>query len=275
TYAGRLLAVLGQADAAVHPGYQLRVQTLGGFRVWRGSTEVGPGAWPRDKARQLFQLLLTERGRWMQREALVDRLWPMLAPAAAGRDFKVALNALNRVLEPGRSADAPFAYVVRDGTTYRLRPEADLWLDAVAFEQAATLALQADGAPREHMIPALEAARALYTGDYLPEACYEDWATAERERLRGLYLRVAERLADAQLAAQRPDLAVILAEEILSRDPCWERAYQLLMRAHLQSGNRAQAVRTYARCQAALAAELGVAPGVATTELYTQAVAGA
>ncbi|MBK9711455.1 MAG: tetratricopeptide repeat protein [Kouleothrix sp.] len=35
-YVARLLASIGMPGIQVHPGYQLRVQTLGAFRVWRG-----------------------------------------------------------------------------------------------------------------------------------------------------------------------------------------------------------------------------------------------
>ena len=38
----------------------------------------------------------------MQREQIADLLWPELDAEAAIRDFKVALNALNRALEPAR-----------------------------------------------------------------------------------------------------------------------------------------------------------------------------
>jgi DNA-binding SARP family transcriptional activator len=48
----------------------------------------------------------------------------------------------------------------------------------------------------------------LYAGDYLPDALYEDWATAERERLPALYLRAAERLANIRLQLERHDEAL-------------------------------------------------------------------
>ena len=273
-YAARLLAAQGLAGLTVHPGYQLRVQTLGAFRVWRGAAEVLPAAWQRDKARRLCGLLLTERGRALGRETLVDRLWPDLSTEAAGRDFKVALNALNRALEPARSGDAPFAYIVREGTAYRLRPEADLWLDTAAFDQGCRdgLALL-DSGQAAAGITALEEALALYNGDYLPDALYDDWAGTERERLRTLYLRAADRLAAALLLAGRAESAVAVAEAMLRHDACWERAYVLLMQAHSAGGNRPQAVRAYTRCRTTLQAELGVTPTPATVAVYNRIIA--
>jgi ATP/maltotriose-dependent transcriptional regulator MalT/DNA-binding SARP family transcriptional activator len=274
-YVARLLHALGVPAAPVHPGYQLRVQTLGAFRVWRGTVEVAPRAWQRDKARQLFQLLLTRRGRWLQREEIVECLWPDLAPEVAGRDFKVALNVVNKVLEPTRSHDAPCAFIAREGTAYRLRPEADLWLDAAAFEQACTAGLRLfDRGAIEAAIAQLQAALQLYGGDYLPDALYEDWASAERERLLSLFLRAADVLAEALLQRGQYNETVDICQRILAHDPCWERAYALTMLAYARQGNRPQALRVYQRCIRALREELGIDPAPATTALYQRIVRG-
>ena len=281
-YVARLLADLGLPDIEVHPGYQLRVQTLGAFRVWRGDVEVAPREWQRDKARQLFQLLLTERGsglsgaagqtrptgRWLQREEIVERLWPQLSPEAAARDFKVALNALNRALEPAHTADAAFVFVVRDGAAYRLRPEADLWLDAAEFAQRCERGLH--GTADEGAIAELREGLRLYAGDYLPEAIYEDWATDERERLLTLYLRAADRLAGALIERGDYEEGLDLCQAILGRDVCWERAYRLMMTAYARQGNRGQAHRVHARCVEVLRAELDVPPSAETVALYRQ-----
>ncbi len=273
-YVGRLLAALGLPALQAHPGYQLRVQTLGTFRVSRGAVVVEPRDWQRDKARQLFQLLLTNRGAWLSRDAIVETLWPQLAPEAAVRDFKVALNALNRALEPQRSPDAPFAFVARDGTAYRLRPEADLWLDAVAFEQACESSLSRLDRGDAAAIDDLEAAIALYGGDYLPDALYEDWASNERERLRTLFLRAATRLGQAWLDRGRLDRAMSVCERILDHDPCWEPAYRVLIHAALRQGNRPLAQRIYRRCVATLDEHLGVEPSPETQRLAGR-IAGA
>jgi len=263
-YAAQVLSAIGLPDIAVHPGYQLRVQTLGAFRVWRSAIEIAPREWQRDKARQLFQLLLTQRGRWLQRDEIADRLWPSLAPEAAQRDFKVALNALNKAIEPQRSADDVFAFIVREGSAYRLRPEADVWLDAIEFERACEAGLRASD------LGQLRSALRLYRGDYLPDALYEDWASEERERLLSLYLRAADKLAGLLVACGEFEEALEIGQAILARDACWERAYRLIMTAHVRQGNRPLALRAYQRCVAMLHDELGVEPSAATTSLYHQ-----
>jgi len=107
----------------------------------------------------------------------------------------------------------------------------------------------------------------------LPDALYDDWAGTERERLRTLYLRAADRLAAALLLAGRAESAVAVAEAMLRHDACWERAYVLLMQAHSAGGNRPQAVRAYTRCRTTLQAELGVTPTPATVAVYNRIIA--
>lgn len=290
-YVTHLLAAMGIPHIRVHPGYRLCVQALGAFRVWRGAEEITAREWQRDKARQLFQLLLAERdqalgglaswkhgagnpdhvgGRWLQRDQIVERLWPELAPEAAVRDFKVALNALNRALEPTPSAPSArtFFFIEREGTAYRLRPEADLWLDAAEFEAQCEQGLR--GPINAETITALRSALALYAGDYLPEALYEDWAAAQRERLLTLYLRAADRLADALIERGQVEEGLDICQAIVTRDVCWEHAYQLMMLAYARQGNRAQAHRIYVRCVEVLRAELNVPPSAETVGLYRQ-----
>ncbi|ACL23312.1 transcriptional activator domain protein [Chloroflexus aggregans DSM 9485] len=263
-YIDRLLSILGLRGLDVHPGYQLRVQTLGGFRVWRGDHEIEAREWQRDKARQLFQALIIHRDRWLQRDELVEMLWPHLAPETAIRDFKVALSTLYRVLEPIRT-DAPSAFIVRDGSAYRLRPNADLWLDCAEFRTGCTTGLRLlDHGRIAEGIHHLHTALQLYQGDFLPDTLYESWAMTERERLRTMFVRSADRLAQFLAEQGRDDDLIALSERILVSDPCWERAYRFLMLAYARRGNRATALRMFQRCRETLARELDVEPAPET-----------
>lgn len=267
-YANRLLAQLDLADVVLHPGYCLRVQTLGAFRLWRGDREVGAGEWTRKKARQLFQLLLTHRDTLLEREQITELLWPELDLETAERDFKIAYSALNRVLEPDRKRNAPSAYVARDGSRYGLRQEADMWLDAVSFEQAVQ---EGDRLFQHEPVGALDYYRralALYQGEYLQEYPYAEWASEERERFLTLYLRTAERLAQALVSREAWEEAITVCRGILARDDCWEEAYRLMMIAYAQQGQRSQALRTYRRCRERLQTELGIPPLPATVAVY-------
>jgi LuxR family maltose regulon positive regulatory protein len=271
--ADRLLADMGLPDVEYHPGYQLRVQTLGPFRVWRGQEEIDARQWRRVKARQLFQLLLTHRGRALQREEIVDILWPDLDPEAVQRDFKVALNALNKALEPDRPPGAEPAYVIRHGTTYGLRPGADLWLDADEFQHTIEQGDRRQDDP-EACAAAYRRALDLYHGEYLQDELYEDWTSEERERLLTLYLRTAEKLAAVHVDQGQYDAAIDSCQRILALDDCWERAYRLTMVAYALQGNRPHALRVYQTCEDTLRQELGTRPGPTTRRLFKQISSG-
>jgi ATP/maltotriose-dependent transcriptional regulator MalT/DNA-binding SARP family transcriptional activator len=244
----------------------LHVQTLGLFRVWRGEHEIPRTAWSRDKAVQLFQILLARRGRPLHREQLVDLLWPDGKAAASA--LRVTLNALRQTLEPDRAPEAESRFIQRQGESLLLNPDADIRVDADEFER---LIGEAQAAEARHpaQAPALyRRALALYRGDFLPGALYEEWAGERRDRLADLYLTTASHLADLLAAQGGHSEAVALCHQILARDPCWEEAYYLLMVCYAQQGNRSLALRTYARCAKHLRAELGVEPAARTQALF-------
>jgi LuxR family transcriptional regulator, maltose regulon positive regulatory protein len=265
-YASQLLDELGLHGIEHHPGYRLRVQTLNGFQVWRGDDPIPANGWRREKSRQLFQLLLTYRQAPLDRDQICEHLWPEADPATAQRNFKITLNTLYQTLEPEREPGSESAFILREGTTYSLRPGADIWLDAEQFTEALR---QAGSDPDRGL---LQRAVDLYPGDYLPETLYETWAAEERERLATLFLDTADRLVVKLIHHERYTEAIDLSQRILSQDNCWERAYRHLMLAYDRLGDRGQVGRTYQKCVQALREELDVAPSLETERLYQQLV---
>ncbi len=246
----------------------LAIQTLGHFRVWRPDrTEVSTADWDREKARTLFQYLITRRRALTPKERIAFDLWPHLDDERADRDFKVALNAVLKALEPDRPPRAESRFILREGTAYGLvRSLYDV--DADRFNDLISVAARAETSDPERAVTDYRAAVDLYSGDYLPDAIYADWASAERERLLTLYLSSASRLAELLLERRQDQEAIALAEAVLSRDPCWEEAYRILMHAHQHRGNRPQAVRAYQRCVRALRDELDLEPMPETERLF-------
>jgi LuxR family maltose regulon positive regulatory protein len=262
SYVSRLLSEgLGLSGIEVHPGYQLRVQTLGGFQVWRVDEAIPSNGWRREKSKQLFQLLLTYRHSPLDRDQISEHLWPEADIATAQRNFKITLNTLYQVLEPERDPGSESAFVFRDGTTYALRPHADIWIDAEEFLSLTKRAGKTD-------MTLLSEALALYQGDYLPEALYEAWVAEERERFTSLFLESADRLTELFIAKEKYADAIDLSQRVLSKDNCWERAYRHLMLAYGKLGDRGQVGRAYQRCVQALKDELEISPSPETQDLY-------
>lgn len=269
-YVSWLLAVLGLPKTDSHPGYTLYIQTLGSFHVWRGSEEIAPKDWQREKARQLLQLFLTHRRELLNRDQIIEMLWPDLDPETAGRDLKVVMNALNNALEPYRSPRATPFYIMRHGSSYGLNLSAGYWLDVEEFESLAAKGRALAEARQPEAMELFRQAVDLYKGDYLAECLYDDWSSAERERLLALYLRTGSQFARMLAENEAYEESIDVCEKVLARDRCWEEAYRLLMFCYFKQGRRPSAIRTFEKCRQTLQEELGIEPMADTVRLYQQ-----
>lgn len=251
------------------PPYTLRIRMLGAFAVWRGEHEIRDREWRSSKARQLFQLLLTEHGRALPREQVLETLWPDMESEAAANNLRVTINRLSKALEPDRPDGAPSAYIIQQGETYSFNVASAHQIDTIAFVAAIAEGQRAEQrGQRAPMIEAHRRAIGLYGGPYLPDNMYEDWTVVERERLAMLFVETALRLGAMLLDEGASHEAIGLGWRVIEIDQTQEEAYRLLMRAHAGLGERSTALRLYARCAEVLQQELGVTPLPETTALY-------
>ncbi|WP_096155903.1 BTAD domain-containing putative transcriptional regulator [Bacillus sp. FJAT-45066] len=261
----RLLNQLGFQDLSFHPGYTLKVETLGDFQIWLGQRKVLDKEWKREKAKEMFQLFVTNNNKLLSKEEIVYHLWGEQDEEAAARDFKVALNALNKVLEPERKPrETPF-FILRDGTRYGINKNAGVEIDAYQFKELVEKGL--DERSRAVSKNKLEEGLALYKGEYLPARRYEDWCTECKEELSIHYLHGAEKLAQIYVAEENFETAISLCEKIVKLDSCWEEAYRLLMYCHYRKNNRSYAIRIFEKCKKHLKEELGVEPMESTVRV--------
>lgn len=244
----------------------LRIYTLGGFRVLRDGVQVDSKAWGREKALHLFQFLITNRNRFLHKEQIIDQLWPEATMEVGDRDFRVALNAVYRALEPNRAPRTEARFINRFDLAYGL-DASQVWVDADAFEAYLTIANQMLAVDADAAIENYRSAIALYNGEYLPDRRYEDWASSERERLGILALSGMTTLAELEVT-HAPHEALRLTQRVLAQEPLWEEAYRVQMRAYQALGNRPMAMRTYMDCAAVLDDSLSIEPLPETQNLF-------
>jgi DNA-binding SARP family transcriptional activator len=239
----------------------LRLVTLGEFSVWRAGTPIG---FVRQKARALLAMLLCAEGL-VHREALIEWLWPEAPPEGGLRSLYVTLHTLRRALEPGLRQARGSVRVISDAQAYRLSwAERDEW-DALTFLRLAGAA--ADAGPLASRITRLKAAAAAYTGPFLPQWPYEDWAVGRRGEVERAHELVLEGLAAGLLETGEYAAAIERYHALLVRNPEREGWHRGLMRAYAGSGERGLALRQYQSCQALLRQALGVEPSLQTQAL--------
>lgn len=240
----------------------LRVHLLGGFRL-----EVegeAPPAIVQPRLQFLLAYLLLHRDQPVSRQQLAFAFWPDTIEEQAHANLRNLLHRLRAALDGfGRFIQFD-RHQVWWGESSRVCVDAAAFTAALAEAAAAEAAGDLPAACR-----ALEQAVGLYEGELLP-ACYDDWITAERERLHQAHLRALHRLATLLEGQHSYGEAIRYAQRLVQQDPLHEPAAQHLMRLHLAAGSRADALRTYHACATLLRRELGVDPSAQMQATYLQ-----
>jgi LuxR family transcriptional regulator, maltose regulon positive regulatory protein len=214
---------------------------------------------------ELCRYLIARNGEPVQRDEILDLLWPDAEPDRALHRLHVAVSGLRRVLdEPG----AARSLVQLEDERYLVPAEAvttDCELFEARYREGRALIARSEPA---RGAAALSAALTLYQGDYLSDQCYAEWTHPARAHFMERRLSALDLLAEH--AADSGDLASLLehAGQVLEIDGLRERAHRQLMRAHLALGQRACAMRQYQLCAELLDRELGVEPSRLTRQLY-------
>jgi len=217
---------------------------LGGFQVEIEGRPVPAEAWRHRRGADLVKLLALAPQHRLHRDQVMHHLWPELAAEPAAANLRKAVHYARRALG---GMDA----VATDGDMVRLWPSGELRIDAERFESESSRALADEGG--------YDSALGLFTGELLPEDRYAEWTEPHRSHLGQRHLQLLR--------------ATGRWEEVLDVDRSDEAACRALMRAHLEKGNRHDAIREFQRLREVLRVDLGVAPEPATVALFEQAVA--
>ncbi len=234
------------SSAGTQTGLRVEVRLLGGFAVSVDGRAVAPESWRRRAAADLVKLLALQPGARLGREQVVDALWPDLLLDEAGPRLHTAAHY-------ARSATGSRDAVVLRAGQVSLFPDAEVVVDATAFERAA------ERARAQGTLAAAGAAADLYAGTLLPDDLYEPWTEGPRERLR---LRHLELLRETGRL-----------EELAAADPLDEAAQLSLARQQVERGDRRGALRTLDRMAELFRRELGIEPGPAASALRRAAEA--
>jgi DNA-binding SARP family transcriptional activator len=206
------------------------------------------------KPRALLALLLVHANEVVSRERIIETLWPDRTASSAAHSLDVQVSRLRKAL-------APDERLVTQAAGYVLRVDREE-LDTARFERLVETAREANAAGEpEDARAAIQEALALWRGEALGEARYENFAQAEVDRLDDLRLLALEERVDAELALGRHDRLVAELESTVRKHPFRERARGQLMLALYRAGRQAEALRVYSETRRLFAEELGIEPG--------------
>jgi DNA-binding SARP family transcriptional activator len=225
---------------------------------------------PTRKTLALLVYLAVEGG-FHTREKLTALFWPE-SDGPQGRailrnTLRYLRSALLEVADPAMDqAPGQKLHILVEHDAIGFASHTDVELDLHDVE-AAVRATQANGIARHQLIAHLQAAVALYRGDFLEgfslsdAPTFDDWVSIQREYCHSQVNTAFDQLAHLQAEGGEMRAALDTATRWLAHFPLQEDACQLVMSFHFQAGDRTAALRVYETYRTMLAKEFEMEPG--------------
>ena len=135
----------------------------------------------------------------------MEALWPEQSPARLGNRLSVLLSTVRTVLDPEKRFEADH-FVAADRGSLWLQARAPRRRRRAISSPPPRRRSRRCGRTARARARTLIAAEAAYSGDFLEEDAYEEWALPLREEARAVYTEVARALAETRPATGTPTL---------------------------------------------------------------------
>ncbi|NUM44723.1 MAG: tetratricopeptide repeat protein [Anaerolineales bacterium] len=237
------------------------------FGPFEALVNAQPLAFATDKIRALLAYLALEPDKPHRRETLAALLWPDYPDETALRNLRQSVYRLRQTLADA-DPDLPARLITQT------RPTITLHAAALTTDTARFTALVQESQIAPDPRPPLTELTALYRGELLKgfalsdAYAFDEWLSIQREIFHQQTLDAFTRLMSRQ--ENDPDALLTTAPRLLALAPWHEETHRQIMRAHLQKGNRTQALAQYQTLRTTLLRDLGVEPAPATTALLAR-----
>jgi LuxR family transcriptional regulator, maltose regulon positive regulatory protein len=246
----------------------LTIETFGRLHLSFDNKPIDEKVWDRFQSRQLLMTLLSQKNGKINKEVLIEALWPEEDIETGGKNFKTALQRLRKSLEPDLSLDFGSSYLHLLHNMVFLDPEL-CRVDARHFND-----LYREGCQKEMSgdgkgaMDCFTRAFDLYQGDFIPDEQDAPWVVGLREDLKNKYLDLLTRVARRHEQAGAFKKAVACLKQAIETDPLLEEAYRSLMSLYDRKNLYNEALRVFESCQKALKAGLDTPPDPLTIALH-------
>lgn len=233
------------------------IQCLHHLKVISADGEV---SWRISKGKELFAFLVHHRNTPVQKDLLLETLWPHLDIDKAYAQLYTAVYQLRKNLQQLNSD----LHIENKYSNYLINTEL-VTIDVEKWEKSlSSLPPLSVESVNQHM-----AIFNSYIGDYFEEHDYL-WAEAERERLRTMWYQHALRLSDVLIEANSSDLALQVLSRLKTQFPFSEQIYFSIMKYYYHVGNAQLVKETYRQLIIMLDSEYGISPQQDTIDWYAK-----
>lgn len=230
---------------------RVTVECFGPFRVVLPDGQNM--SWRTRKAQELFAYLFHLQGGCMDRERLLDTLWPQSAPANATSLLHTTLYSIRKSLAP-YGLDG---IIRREKRGYQM----DMSLVDTARDQVDAIC-RGESAQVSKL-------SALYRGSYL-EDVEGGWAADSRAWYAGAFLRVCRTTAQRSMDQGDYAAAADFLRGAVSQEPYDEALAGQLIRCYANIGETKNAIAVYRNLKDILERDLQEEPGEEVTKIYKE-----
>ncbi|HTA39162.1 MAG TPA: AAA family ATPase, partial [Candidatus Acidoferrales bacterium] len=207
------------------------------------------------KTLNVLAYLILNRARPNTRDSVAFALFPDESEEKARTSLRRNLSHLLAAFPEGKQC------VHADSERLAWNATAPAHVDVIAFEEAVRAGSD-------------EAALAEYAGQLLP-TLYDEWTTAERERLRDAFHETLVRTIARERSQRRFDRATSCAHRLLDEDPWREDVVRQLIAIRYEAGDRAGALAAFERFATRLRTDMQAEPMPETIALRDAVLRGA
>ncbi|MBY0223608.1 response regulator [Sporosarcina aquimarina] len=251
-----LLATPAQQPGLV-PYEELKIQCFAEFTVYSNGQPV---KWKTAKVKELFAFFITHHRTFINRDVLIDILWPDTEYDKAKIQLHTALSHLRKTLATiGHPKVITFA-----NQSYCL-DLSNFQCDAINIEH---LLIKHSKITPDN-VQLFEEAINQYKGDYMEQEGYE-WSHIHSMNMRQSLYQLIERTIDYYDLIGEAKNKLFHLTRLFQLDPYSEQVLQKLLEHYIQSGNRTEAIKVYHDFKARVMEELGISPNHSTDALYKQ-----
>lgn len=206
---------------AIEYSKKMIIRSFGGLRIFN---EIGEIYWDRPKTRELFALLLMNKGKRVNKELICDELWPKLDSTRALANLQVTVCRLRKTIGVFSREMVTVKYV----NNYYCLTLGDVSYDADQFD------LQCNSNEEIE----LNRANQLYGGSFFgPDGWL--WSEPARADYFKKYIRLTKALADHYLRKGMTERAEsVLRQAVVSHEPDDNLSKLLLLISYMLDGSK-------------------------------------
>lgn len=234
---------------------KIEVHLLGEFCVLKKGEPIGEKAWHRKKAKELVAILAAQPGHKVERERMIQLLWPDCDEEDGRARLYVTLSAARQALGEKRGE----ARLIGGHGGHIWLSDELICCDVDSLDKALIGALNVKCEDGKLVGEALKVSD-MYVGDMVPIDVDSLLIERRQKELRNKVSDVLIMGARAALRLQTPVRAYWLAERAVCVDDLREDAHNVLIEALLAQGREDEARKYYERFARSQVADMGRPP---------------